>query len=288
MFKFSIIIPTIGRDKELALNIESVQSQTGNFEKEIIIIDQNSTANFLKPLIDDYREKLNIVHHHVEGKGASYARNVGITLSTGNILLFPDDDCEFTPGLLQKLCKVFEEDSRIDGICVISKDKECGKSMALRKNNQVKIDRRNVLFTVIEHGIVIKKERLQGEFFDEGMGVGSQHSKFWSDEGPDLVLRLINKGARIVFRPDLYFYHPLPTKEYTPKTTNRAYLYGLGRGYFLRKNKYNITYICYFTAIYLAGLALGILKMNKYMVQYFVMGLKGRLQGYFSRATPNI
>lgn len=281
MNKFSIIIPTINRYEELEANLESVCKQIGGFEKEIIIIDQNESPEFLEPILNKYSSRINVIHRHVKGKGASFARNIGIQVSSGNILLFPDDDCEFTPNLLYKVNEVFTSDPQLDGICIITRDRESGDKIALLKGKGTLIKRNNVLSTVIEAGIIIRKDKLGSFLFDEFMGVGNINSQYWSDEGPDLILRLVINKLRIIYKPDLFYYHPNPTKKYDYKTSIRAYQYGLGRGYFLKKNDYSIIFIGYYAGIYIIGMVLGFLRMNRYMVEYFWMGFRGRLKGYF-------
>ncbi len=277
---FSIIVPTIGRKDELVMLFESIEKQQCN-NFEVILVDQNEDRELLKPVVQSFSKLFPISHVQVSGKGASYARNVGITVAEGEILLFPDDDCEFTDGLLKKVEAYFVENYNIDGICILSKDKFDGKKMGLLRSKNVKISRKNILSTVVEHGIIIRKSKLNGVKFDEQMGVGSQLSRFWSDEGPDFILRLINIGRSINFMPGLFFYHPNPTKVYNEKTAIRSYRYGLGRGYFLKKHGFSNFKLFYFCSIYLVGMLLGLLKLNKWMIKYFQRGLLGRIQGYY-------
>jgi len=88
--KVSIIIPTINRYDDLENSIDYLLNQ--NFQDyEIIIIDQSNDNNV--ELITKLRSKANI--HYLYHKGlnsASAARNIGIKKSSGEILLFVDDD----------------------------------------------------------------------------------------------------------------------------------------------------------------------------------------------------
>lgn len=281
MTYFSIIVPTIGRKDEVVLLFESIKKQAyGNLE--VILVDQNDDKHLLKSIVDTFSTIFPVLHHQTDGRGASFARNIGISLAKGDILLFPDDDCEFTDGLLERIKHYFSLNEKVDGICILSKDKYDGKKMGLLRGKEVQIKRSNILSTIVEHGIIVRKSQLGGVRFDEQMGVGSQTSRFWSDEGPDLVLRLIELGKRFIFIPDLFFYHPNPTKNYTPKTALRSFQYGLGRGYFLKKHGFSVFFLSYFCCVYLAGIVLGVFKLNYWMIRYFQRGLYGRIQGYFS------
>lgn len=278
--KFSIIIPTLNRvDAPLAM-LESLIKQTFN-DFEVLLIDQNEESFLDKELIK-YESVLNLKHIKTPIKGASNARNTGLKHSEGEIVTFPDDDCEFYPNFLEEIDAFFTENKE-DGIVVTTKDKHDGKAISiLMLSKSQEICKKNVLETVIEAGIIVKKEKLNGMLFDPNMGVGSPTSTYWSDEGPDLVVRLLNKGLTFKFCPEFYMYHPNPVREYNEKTAIRAYRYGKGRGYFLKKNNFGLLAISYYLFIYVVGMIKGIIYLDKQMFKYFKKGFKGRYEGFFN------
>lgn len=85
--KISIIIPTINRYEDLKNTIQDLQHQNIQ-DFEIIVIDQTDRERFEYLAGLDQR----IVHVWSENKSASAARNKGILLAKGEVLLFLDDD----------------------------------------------------------------------------------------------------------------------------------------------------------------------------------------------------
>ena len=229
--RFSIIIPTIKREKELLMMLESLKNQLYK-DFEVIIIDQNEEF-FFDASISEYYEFFDLQHIKSEPLGASNARNIGIKHSKGDILTFPDDDCEYPDTFLKDISAYFDK-YQIDGIVVSTKDREDGKPIALLAGKSKIITRINILKTVIEAGIFVKKYAINEHLFDVNMGVGSL-SPYWSDEGPDFILKLLNDERKIVYCPQYKMYHPNPVKTYNEKTSIRSYRYGKGRGYFLKK-----------------------------------------------------
>ena len=278
--RFSIVISTINRIRETLMMLDSLLSQT-NKNFEVVLIDQNDT-DILSKQIEKYHKSFVLKHKKMNIKGASNARNFGIENASGEILLFPDDDCEFHSKYLEEINAYFYE-NKVDGIVTSTKDKNDGKAISIfMASKSQKITRKNILKTVIEAGIIVKSSRLKSINFDPNMGVGSPTSPFWSDEGPDLVLRLLENGVTFNYCPQFYMFHPNPVKTYNEKTALRSYQYGKGRGYFLRKHQFGLISIVYYLFIYIVGMIKGITFFNKQMFLYFKQGFKGRYEGYFS------
>jgi glycosyltransferase involved in cell wall biosynthesis len=275
--KFSIIIPTINRQSKLFLMLTSLKNQSyKNFE--VIVVDQNDNE-MLNYKIVEFQRDLKLLHIKAKPIGASNARNIGIEKATGDILTFPDDDCEYLDNFLEQVSNHFQHNN-IDGLITTTEDKKDGKPIALLASEQKIVTKKNILSTVIEAGIFVKKDSINGCRFDINMGVGSL-SPYWSDEGPDFILKLLQKGKNIVYCPQFKMYHPNPVKVYNKNTTIRSYKYGKGRGYFLRKNNYGLRFISYYLFLYLVGMLKGILFFDIHMFNYFRKGFKGRFEGYF-------
>src|SRR5581483_5044286 len=90
----SVILPTYNRDAVLSKTLECLLAQDPR-PKEIIVIDQSrehdaKTSSFLKDLID----RNQIIYIYQAQPNAQRARNTAIAESTGEVLLFVDDDVE--------------------------------------------------------------------------------------------------------------------------------------------------------------------------------------------------
>ncbi len=279
MIKFSLIVATLDRTTEVDSLLTSLVNQTyQNFE--VIIVNQNLDDR-LDAIINSYSKTLKMTHTHCESKGASHARNHGIELVSGEIITFPDDDCEYPHDLLSNIYKEFDNID-IAGISVSSHDKNGEKGIARFAKEKKIISKLNVYKTCVEFGIFIRNKCLTNVRFDEALGVGSP-SMLWSDEGPDLLLSLINKGETFLFIPDISIYHPDPVKTYDEKSILRSYRYGCGRGAYLRKHNYPLWFVFYVWLLYAAGILIAAFQLNPNKIKYYYRGLVGRITGYFFR-----
>ena len=91
MIKYSIIVPVYNVEKYLNECVESIRKQTYS-HYEIILVDDGSTDT-CGEICDKIGKKYNNVEVvHKSNGGLSDARNVGISLATGEYLLFCDSD----------------------------------------------------------------------------------------------------------------------------------------------------------------------------------------------------
>ena len=103
MLRVSIIVPTRNRSAFLLQALRSAYRQTwGNIE--VIVVDEASTDDTLK-VLKQYFPRTILVQHSVP-KGPSAARNAGVTASSGDYILFLDDDDLLHPGHISALVTV--------------------------------------------------------------------------------------------------------------------------------------------------------------------------------------
>ncbi|MGL4997882.1 MAG: glycosyltransferase, partial [Cetobacterium sp.] len=102
---FSMILATKNREKEVDEFLDSIKKSDYNLEKvEVIIIDQNQEID-LTSIINKYEENFDIIYIKSKLNGVSKNRNLGIKISRGKIISFPDDDCQY----LNNTLKVVED-----------------------------------------------------------------------------------------------------------------------------------------------------------------------------------
>lgn len=108
----SIIIPIYNTSKDLSRCLDSVLSQTYT-NIEVICINDGSTDDSLNILTKYQRLDKRILLINQINKGLSEARNAGLKLASGDIVLFIDSDDWIDSTAIETVYKYFE-DSRID------------------------------------------------------------------------------------------------------------------------------------------------------------------------------
>ncbi|WP_452218770.1 glycosyltransferase [Lacinutrix undariae] len=89
---FSFIIPVYNRPDEVKELLESFTALEGNFNFEIVIIEDGSTVD-CKSVIDRYSELLNITYFFKQNSGPGDSRNYGMKNAKGNYFIILDSDC---------------------------------------------------------------------------------------------------------------------------------------------------------------------------------------------------
>ena len=108
MKRISTIIPNFNTAQWLSQALDSVLSQHGDFELEIIIVDDHSTDNsweILKEYQEKFPEQIHIYRN--EGKGGNFARNFGFTKSTGDFIQWLDSDDVLLPNKFAEQMEFF-------------------------------------------------------------------------------------------------------------------------------------------------------------------------------------
>ena len=272
--KVSLIMPTINVTEELDLFLKSLSEQTYK-DFELIAIDQN-TGNEAFEIIRKYEDDFEIKYMKSNQSGLSLNRNKGLIMMDGDIVGFPDDDCEYEKDTLEKVVAFFKEnkDKRIYSCRTLERGKDYGTGIMLENNHELKVD--NIDMTVKSITFFVNYSLEDITLFDENLGVGAY---FGSGEETDYVLTLLHKGFKGNYFADDIIYHPAKKGNYDD--LERAYKYALGYGALVKKEvkcRKNLFYIFkYWKKLFRNIGGMIVTKNRKY--HWFV--LKGRLRGYF-------
>lgn len=112
MLEVSVIIPTYNRQASLQRLLDSLALQTiGSSMFEVIVVEDGSATRSG----EDYKDKYSFAYEYVwqENQGATTARNNGAIKSTGNILVFIDDDVTISENALEALAEVYGKNPKI-------------------------------------------------------------------------------------------------------------------------------------------------------------------------------
>lgn len=122
----SVIIPLYNAENTILAALDSVKNQEGNFDFEIMVINDGSTdksAEKVQQYIDE-NPQLNIQLIHQENKGVSSARNAGLKIAKGEYIALLDSDDEWLPEKTKLMMKVLTENLEIDFLAAL-RNNEC-------------------------------------------------------------------------------------------------------------------------------------------------------------------
>jgi glycosyltransferase involved in cell wall biosynthesis len=228
----SLLVCTIDREAELERLLLSLCKQRyRNFE--VILVDQNPDER-LSPLISRFAGALNIQRVRSE-RGLSRSRNVGLGLCRGDIVALPDDDCWYPASLLDRIVRVFQEHPEA-GFLVGRWQDPAGNDMFGRWPDTARpVLEQHVWTRAISFTTFLRRPTIcRVGPFDERLGVGAG-TPWGAGEETDYLLRAMECGIGGWFDPACVVHHP-PPERFSSRAASRAFSYGRGIGFVLRKH----------------------------------------------------
>lgn len=283
--RISLILATVGRTTTLERFLDSLNNQSHR-DFELIVVDQNPD-NRVPAILDPYRTKFSISYYR-SPRGLSRARNVGLEHVTGEIIGFPDDDCWYlSADFLNKVAGVFSREPQCDGLTgpVIDEDEKVvfGVDDSTTHYQTIyscwRLVNSNTLF--VRHSAVSKLK-----CFDETIGVGSG-TPWGSGEDVDFVIRLLKVGLRCRYDTDIVVGHPSPDRS-TTQAALKAYQYGLGGGYLLRKHRYPAWFVAQLLVRPLIGCLISPFRRRTETSGFYLSRFRGRLEGYLKSGLSSV
>ena len=187
--KISVIIPTYNRGNSLIKSLNSVLLQTYH-NLEVFVIDDCSTDDteyLISNLKDDRIKYIKLK----ENKGANFARNIGIQMSTGKYISFQDSDDIYHKDKIERQYKnLIKKKSDLD-FCEVSLNfNNSFKSTIPNQIQQKKIRRKKILDELCNgnfistQAILVKNSFIKENLFD---------INFPRFQDYDFILRIIPK-----------------------------------------------------------------------------------------------
>jgi glycosyltransferase involved in cell wall biosynthesis len=261
---------TLGRSDEIVLLIESLINQTYK-DFELIIVDQNDDDRVYN-IYSCYKDRIDIKYFKSDIKGLSLNRNIGLKNCTGDIIAFPDDDCEYKENTLESTIDFFTQHPKYNFCTCNTREKTSDNTILKSKKYNSKITLFNVMNVGISFTIFIRQNSIKDFKFDEKLGVGTI---FGSGEESDLLFFLIKNHNRGYYHATSYIYHP-----YKPEDTERSFSYGRGCGAVYKKavTKYKFYILL---PIFILRIIKGMLNILFYSnKKERIASLQGRIQGF--------
>ncbi len=178
----SLILASLGRTEELPRFFASLEASGGG-DCECVVVDQNPDDRLL-PILAAWKNRIAITHLR-SAPGLSHARNVGLAAATGDVLGFPDDDCRYSPYLLDGVKSFFAGNPKYALLSVGVRDETGTPSGNRWVRERCDLATANLFRTSVGMALFIRRDRVRGVFeFDESLGVGAG-TPFASGEDTD-------------------------------------------------------------------------------------------------------
>jgi glycosyltransferase involved in cell wall biosynthesis len=273
--RFSLIVATRGRTRELSELLDSLTAQGRPRDAlEVIVVDQNGDER-LAPVVAEHAGRLDLRRRRSAVANACHARNLGIAEAGGEVVAFPDDDCLYPPGVLDRVEAAFAADPSLQVLTGPAASPAGGLGSGRWRRDAGPITASNVWTSVIEFNLFLRRETaLALGGFDARLGPGTE---WGSAEGNDLVLRAVRAGHRAAYDPELRILHP--DKRLTEVARERAALYGRGLGFVLRRHGVPAAVWLPYLVRPMGGVALSLLRGRTGDAGYYWGSLTGRLRG---------
>lgn len=193
----SVIVPAYNGAATLDDCLRALLGQQTQRSYEIILVDDGSTDDTAHEA-EAFVPRVRLVRQ--QHAGAAAARNRGVSVAQGELLLFTDADCEPTPGWIENLASALD---RADGAKGTYRTRQRSlvarwvqaeyESKYRRMAQRPTIDFIDTYSAAYRRGVF---EAARG--FDEALQV---------DEDQELSFRLVEAGARLMFAPEAVVYH---------------------------------------------------------------------------------
>lgn len=280
--KCSLILATLGRDRELVDLFESLASQTYK-DFELIIIDQNVDGK-IDSIVEAFKDSMPLKHMKVNFNGNARARDYGIQFAVGDIIAFPDDDCVYETDVLEKVVGEFEQQQQLGILVAGSYDfSKTNFSIGVNSHKPIYFSRFNMMGVEFTHFFCLTRMRRQEFYLDHDFGI---NSKYCGAEGPELLYRLLRAKHKAFYTPDIKIYHA-NKDEYTIGS-ERMLKYSNGNGALIRKffNERDVFMLYYMMkkmiVAPLVKMIGAILIFNSKKAEYYYKNLVGIWQGFLA------
>jgi len=203
----SVVVPTKSRPDAIVDAVRSVF--VGSYQQfEIFVVDQTpdeTTRDALAPFMTDRR--FHYLQNRRPGYGAASSRNMGIALSSGEVIAIMDDDVEVRTNWLERIVEEFTADPELQYICGALTAPPYDQSKGFVPAFTPEPNLTNWRLPLVAAGANLSMRRslfarIGG--YDEFCGPGSRLRA--SDDG-DISYRMMRSGAKWKGCPDIEVIH---------------------------------------------------------------------------------
>lgn len=203
---YSFIIPVFNRPKEIEELLHSFSKLRGDFNFEIVIVEDGSTLKS-ENVIKEFKDNLNVSYYYKDNSGPGDSRNFGMNHAKGNYFIILDSDVILPENYLlvvdDFLRKTFYD-------CFGGPDAADNTFSNIQK--AINFSMTSFLTTGGIRGGSEALEDFQPRSFNMGLSKkafldSNGFGKIHPGEDPDLVLRLRSLGYKTTLIKDAFVYH---------------------------------------------------------------------------------
>lgn len=267
--KLSIIIPTYNREELLCRTIDSVLSEIRNSDYqedcELIVVDQTKEhSSDVILFLDNKKNNSNFKYLYIENPNLPNARNVGLSYSEGDFILFLDDDVVLHEGLINTLIETYDKNKEISSVVGMDVLKNLsGSNIILESESRLKkifkllLTRLfcfNKASVITNFGLMLSNRGKSGEkYADSGKGcimsfkksllleIGEFDINYQGNalrEESDVFIRIKRKRKMVLFNPAIKIDHIMENEGGCRAEKSEDYwqMFFNNQLYFYRKN----------------------------------------------------
>jgi glycosyltransferase involved in cell wall biosynthesis len=240
MKKISVIVCTYNRSDYILKALNSLAQQTlPASQYEIIIVNNNSTDHtdaLCQTFLQEHGQQ-NCFYFIETQQGLSYARNRGIVESSGDILVFMDDDAQADENYLQEICHFFESnpDAEACGGRIYpdfeSKRPDWMSRFLLPLTSTIDMGNKIKLFKGSKYPVGANMAFKKKVFQQYGMfnpDLGRKGNNLDGSEEKDIFLKIKKDKKEIYYLPFATVKHQVPDKRLTFDFIKRQ-AFGIGK-----------------------------------------------------------
>lgn len=223
--KYSIVVAIYNRPDEVDELLQSLCKQhINNFE--VIIVEDGSMLD-CKDVIAQYKDKLNIRYHFKPNTGPGHTRNVGVSIASGEYIVFFDSDCIIPDDYFIKV-----EDAMKHRVF----DAWGGPDRASKDFNALQKAISHTMTSYLTTGGIRGGKKQLSKFEPRSFNFGIRKSVFIQlggfhftiiGEDIDLSIRMKKAGVQSVLIADAYVYHKRRTS--LKKFFKQVFIFGRSR-----------------------------------------------------------
>lgn len=202
--EFSVIVPAFNAERTLPLCLEALERQKLDQERfEIIVVDDGSTDS-----TSQLAQRFEIRYVFQENQGPASARNAGVAVASGKIVLFTDADCIPCSDWVEEMVRPFSDS---DVVAVKGRYRTRQREWMARFVQMEFEDRYDILQ---KHDAIDMIDTYSAAFRkDVFLRTGGFDIRFpkANNEDTELSYRLASAGYKMVFNPEATVFHTHPS-----------------------------------------------------------------------------